>query len=96
MREFYMLAPMAGSLRLAPQRAQAQSLSSCQDDWQLVACDATARLNISLLDANGTAVVYKKANASGVSISTGNVAGGIYVSVVANGKKYYIRKIVIQ
>jgi len=58
--------------------------------------DDTAPPDISLLDVDRTAVVYKKANASGVPISAGNVAGGIYVLVVTNGKKYYTRKIVIQ
>ena len=96
MRQFYMLALMAGSLGLSPQRAQAQSLSSCQEHWQLVAYEATAPLNISLVNVNRTAVVYKKANASSVSINTGNVAGDIYVLVITNGKKYYTRKIVIQ
>lgn len=91
MRKFYMPALMAGSLGLTPQRAQAQAPATWQEH-----CDATAPLNISLLNVNRTAVGYKKANASGVSISTGNVAGGIYVSVVTNGKKYYTRKIVIQ
>ncbi|MCF6402977.1 hypothetical protein L3C95_08845 [Chitinophaga filiformis] len=37
-------------------------------------CDATAPMKISLVGANRTAVVYKKANASSVSISTGNIA----------------------
>ena len=96
MRKFYMLAIMAGSLGLIPQRAEAQSPASCYEHQQLAAYDATAPLNISLVDVNRAAVVYKKANASSVSISTGNVAGGIYVLVVTNGKKYYRRKIVIQ
>ncbi|SDG16061.1 T9SS type A sorting domain-containing protein [Chitinophaga filiformis] len=111
MRKFYMLALMAGSLGLAPQRAQAQAPATWQEHWfehsQVVSSmfpcavkpgehDATTPLNISLLDVNRTAVVYKKANACDVSISTGNVAGGIYVLVVTNGKKYYTRKIVIQ
>lgn len=106
-----MLALMAGSLGLTPQRAQAQPPATWQESWfehnqgvsrvfslavKPAEYDATTPLNISLLDVNRTAVVYKKANASGVSISTGNVAGGIYVLVVTNGKKYYTRKIVIQ
>ncbi|SHN43765.1 T9SS type A sorting domain-containing protein [Chitinophaga sp. CF418] len=63
---------------------------------KLAAYDATAPLNISLVDVNRTAVVYKKANASSVSVSTSNIAGGIYILTVTNGKKYYTRKIVIQ
>ncbi|PSL28325.1 T9SS type A sorting domain-containing protein [Chitinophaga ginsengisoli] len=96
MRKFYMLATIAGGLGLIPQRAEAQSPASCCEHQQLAAYEATAPLNISLVDVNRTAVVYKKANASGVSINTGNVAGGIYVLAVTNGKKYYTRKIVIQ
>ena len=91
MRKFYMPALMAGNLGLDPQRAQAQAPATWQEH-----CDATAPLHISLPDVNRAAVVYKKASASGVSISTGYVAGGICVLVVTNGKKYYSRKIVIQ
>jgi hypothetical protein len=62
----------------------------------LATYDATAPMKISLVDVNRTAVLYKKANASGVSVNTGSVAGGIYILIVTNGKKYYTRKIVIQ
>jgi hypothetical protein len=44
------------------------------------------------MGVNRAAVVYKKANVSCVSISTGNMAGAIYVLVAANGKKFYRKK----
>jgi hypothetical protein len=42
------------------------------------------------------AVVYKKANVSCVSSSTGNMAGAIHMMVAVNGKKYCKKKLVIQ
>lgn len=95
MRNLCMLALLAGSLALRSQGAQALPPATWHNRTtqgntlpvKLAVYDTNARMNISRLDVNMAAVVYKKVNASRVSISTGHLAGGIYMPTLTNGKK---------
>lgn len=58
--------------------------------------DATAPVQVSMVDVNKRVVAYKKVNAPTVSVSTGNVSSGFYIMVITNGKNSYTKKVIIQ
>ncbi len=58
--------------------------------------NASAPVNVSVIDVNKKVVAYKKANAAVVNISTGNMASGFYILTVTNGKNIYTSKVLIQ
>jgi len=58
--------------------------------------NASAPVNVAVVDVNRKVVVYKKANAPVVNISTGNIASGFYILSVTNGKDTYTSKVLIQ
>jgi len=58
--------------------------------------DASAPVQVSLLDLNKHVVSYKKANTKVVTLSAGKAAAGVYIIVVTNGKNTYTKKLLIQ
>jgi hypothetical protein len=58
--------------------------------------DATAAVQVQLVDLNKKVVSYKKANAKVVTISTNKASSGFYVLIVTNGKNQYTKKVLIQ
>ncbi|SFE40968.1 Por secretion system C-terminal sorting domain-containing protein [Chitinophaga sp. CF118] len=58
--------------------------------------DATAPVQVALVDVNKKVVTYKKANAPVVTVATGNTASGFYIMVITNGKNSYTKKVIIQ
>ncbi|WP_110057132.1 T9SS type A sorting domain-containing protein [Chitinophaga sp. S165] len=58
--------------------------------------NASAPVNVSVIDVNKKVVAYKKANAAVVNIGTGNMASGFYILTVTNGINTYTSKVLIQ
>ncbi|SFE41046.1 Por secretion system C-terminal sorting domain-containing protein [Chitinophaga sp. CF118] len=58
--------------------------------------DATAAVQIQLVDLNKHVVSYKKANAKTVTLSTGKASSGVYILIVTNGTNKYTKKVLIQ
>ncbi|PSL28326.1 putative secreted protein (Por secretion system target) [Chitinophaga ginsengisoli] len=58
--------------------------------------NASAPVNVAVVDVSKKVVAYKKANAAIVNIPTGNMASGFYILTVTNGKNTYTSKVLIQ
>ncbi|HEY0608165.1 MAG TPA: T9SS type A sorting domain-containing protein, partial [Chitinophaga sp.] len=58
--------------------------------------DASAPLQVMILDVNKKVVGYHKANAGSLTVPTSNIASGFYVVTITNGGHTYTRKIIIQ
>ena len=58
--------------------------------------DASAPLQVMILDVNKKVVGYHKANAGTLTVPTSNIASGFYVVTITNGGHTYTRKIIIQ
>jgi hypothetical protein len=58
--------------------------------------DATAAVQVQLVDLNKHVVSYKKANAKVVTLSTNKASSGFYILIVTNGKNQYTKKVLIQ
>jgi len=58
--------------------------------------DASKPVQVQLVDVNKRVVAYHQASAGMLSIPTGNIASGLYIMTITNGKHTYTKKIIIQ
>lgn len=58
--------------------------------------DASAPVQIQLVDVNKKVALYRKENTQRVIVNTGKIAGGFYILVVKNGKNTFTKKVLIQ